>query len=55
MMDTGNTTQNLWHAVHEKVTIYAVKNWDTRASGQGIRGLSLGRFLLSGRVEHKSG
>lgn len=45
MMYTGKTTQNLRNIVHKKVTIiYAVENYDTRASEQGIHNVFLARY-----------
>lgn len=56
MMYTGKTTQNLRNIVHKKVTIYAVENYDTRASGQGIHNVFLARYWLrSGGEQHVPG
>lgn len=57
MMYTGKTTQNLRNIVHKKVTIiYAVENYDTRASEQGIHNVFLARYQLrSGGEQHVPG
>lgn len=34
MTDTGKAIQNLWNAVHEKVTIYAIKPGTAEKQGK---------------------